>query len=150
MIWCLFDSQVISWTNLLFIGPVGTRKKSHWNCKHFPSRKCNQKCCLGNVSHFVEASTWYFSIIIYFFFFQLPCHHGALAYETLHGATPGNTRAGIILCMRPANERWRYTVTLFLICWAPTWNDPCIYCIHSIIEKLTLWIQGEVAVILNM
>ena len=34
--------------------------------------------------------------------------------------------AMIILCMRPANERWRYTVTPSLIGWAHTQNDPCI------------------------
>ena len=34
--------------------------------------------------------------------------------------------SGIILCMHPANERWRYTVTpsLIVIGWAHTQNDP--------------------------
>ena len=32
----------------------------------------------------------------------------------------GKYYAGIILCMRPANERWRYIVTSFLIDWAHT------------------------------
>ena len=32
---------------------------------------------------------------------------------------------GIIWCMRPANERQRYTVTLSLIGWAHTRNNPC-------------------------
>ena len=32
---------------------------------------------------------------------------------------------GIILCMRPANERRRYNVTSFLIGWAHPRNDPC-------------------------
>ena len=32
---------------------------------------------------------------------------------------------GIILCMRPANERQRYIVMLSLIGWAYTQNDPC-------------------------
>ena len=31
---------------------------------------------------------------------------------------------GIILCMRPANERRRYTVTPPVIGWAHTQNDP--------------------------
>ena len=35
------------------------------------------------------------------------------------------TTSGIVLCMRPANERWRYNVTSSLICWAHTQNDPC-------------------------
>ena len=33
---------------------------------------------------------------------------------------------GIILCVRPANERRRYIVTPSLIGWAHTQNDPCI------------------------
>ena len=33
--------------------------------------------------------------------------------------------SGIILCMRPANERRRYIVTSSLIGWAHTQNDPC-------------------------
>ena len=39
---------------------------------------------------------------------------------------------GIILCMRPANERRRYCVTSSLICWAHSQNDPCwhIYCVQ--------------------
>ena len=32
--------------------------------------------------------------------------------------------SGIILCMRPANERWRYTVTPSLFGWTHTQNDP--------------------------
>ena len=34
--------------------------------------------------------------------------------------------AGIILCMRPANERRRYIVTSSLIGWAHTQNDPSL------------------------
>ena len=33
---------------------------------------------------------------------------------------------GIILCMHPANERWRYIVTSSLIGWVHSQNDPCI------------------------
>ena len=32
---------------------------------------------------------------------------------------------GIILCMRPANERWHYNVTSSVIGWVHTQNDPC-------------------------
>ena len=42
----------------------------------------------------------------------------------LASPTPINT-SGIILCMRSANERWRYTVTPSLIGWAHTQNDLC-------------------------
>ena len=34
--------------------------------------------------------------------------------------------SGILLCMRSANKRWRYIVTLSLIGWAHTQNNPCI------------------------
>ena len=34
--------------------------------------------------------------------------------------------SGIILWMHPANERWRYIVTLSLIGWVHTQNDPCV------------------------
>ena len=36
-----------------------------------------------------------------------------------------NFKAVIILCMRPANERWRYIVTPSLIGWTHTQNDLC-------------------------
>ena len=47
---------------------------------------------------------------------QVPCHDMCLHF---------NNYAGIILCMRPANERRRYNVTSSLIGWAHTQNDPC-------------------------
>ena len=51
--------------------------------------------------------------------------------------------AGIILCMRPANERWRYSVTSSLIGWAHSQNDPCVRAIspHHLLylEKATLF-----------
>ena len=33
--------------------------------------------------------------------------------------------SGIILCMCPTNERWRYSVMPSLIGWVHTQNDPC-------------------------
>ena len=45
--------------------------------------------------------------------------HAALKHKQCYDA-------GIIQCMRPANERWRYIVTSSLIGWAHTRNDPCI------------------------
>ena len=51
--------------------------------------------------------------------------------------------SGIILCMRPANERRRYTVTSCLIGWAHTQNDPwpwqCWGMIGNINTCLTHW-----------
>ena len=35
--------------------------------------------------------------------------------------------AEVILRMRPANERWCYSVTPSLIGWAHTENDPCLW-----------------------
>ena len=39
--------------------------------------------------------------------------------------------ARIILRMRPANERWCYSVTPSLIGWVPTQNDTCIWDINQ-------------------
>ena len=36
-----------------------------------------------------------------------------------------NVPAGIILCMRPGNETWRFSVTPSLIGWTHAQNDPC-------------------------
>ena len=36
-----------------------------------------------------------------------------------------STHTGVILCMRPANERRRYNVTSSFIGWAHTISDPC-------------------------
>ena len=46
-------------------------------------------------------------------------------YNGWHCILLADTTAGIILWMRPANERWRYTVTPSLIGWAHTQYDPC-------------------------
>ena len=43
--------------------------------------------------------------------------------------------SGLILGLRPANERRRYKVTPSLIGWAQTWNQPCTWC-HCL-----LWIS---------
>ena len=49
--------------------------------------------------------------------------------------------AGIILCMCPANERWRYTVTPSLIGWAHTLNDLCggNGHLHLLSDRTSLW-----------
>ena len=56
---------------------------------------------------------------------------------------------GLIPGLRPANERHRYKVTLFLIGWAQTWNLPWNYdgniihktgpCIGKMLAWLPLW-----------
>ena len=62
---------------------------------------------------------------------------------------------GIILCMCPANERWRYIVTSSLIGWVYVQNDPWQYKhIHSAYlghfnDELTHCPQGAVALILK-
>ena len=50
--------------------------------------------------------------------------HQHLTCCITHYQLPNIIRAGIILCMRPANERRRYSVTSSLIGWAHTQNDP--------------------------
>ena len=44
----------------------------------------------------------------------------------ISGLTPISSSSGIVLSMRPANERQRYIVTLSLIGWEHRQNDPCI------------------------
>ena len=48
------------------------------------------------------------------------------------------TSTRIILCMRPANERWRYIVTLSLIGWVHTQNDPCFQGIF-VFDLFSVW-----------
>ena len=65
-----------------------------------------------------------------------------------NGATLWSTTiAGIILCMRPANERWCYNVTSSLISRAHTQNNPhmlegplCVHCI-SVKCAISLWFK---------
>ena len=45
---------------------------------------------------------------------------------------------GIILCIHQANERRRYIVTLSLIGWADTQNDPCDIC-HPLFHFDLFW-----------
>ena len=45
------------------------------------------------------------------------------------------TVVGIVLCMHPTNERQRYIVTLSLIGWVHSQNDPCC-CNHMIVATL--------------
>ena len=64
------------------------------------------------------------------------------------------SQKGIILCMRPANERQRYNVTSPLIGWAHIQNDPCTnqtddepssLCVHinSTWPSDTIWHYGN-------
>ena len=52
--------------------------------------------------------------------------------------------AGIILCMRPANKRWRHSVTPSLIGWPHTQNDPWKGSLVSVptLAELFLAVQG--------
>ena len=56
-----------------------------------------------------------------------PCH-GTMG---LQGICSLSAISGIILCMCPANERWRYTVKPSLIGWAHPQNDPCWWTQHT-------------------
>ena len=57
--------------------------------------------------------------------------------------------SGIILCMRPANERRHYIVTSSLIGWVHTQNDPCFpeFSPHSPVSQLILFICHHLAVL---
>ena len=55
---------------------------------------------------------------------------------------------GLILGLRPANERCRYKVTASLIGWAQTWNQPWNYTplIHSVTQStIHEWISCSLA-----
>ena len=57
------------------------------------------------------------------------------------GSCPSNVRqgytpfSGIILFLRPSNNRRRYIVTSSLVCWAHTHNGPCIFNGWSIADQ---------------
>ena len=53
-----------------------------------------------------------------------------LVFKTIYTTEPG-----IMLCMRPANERRRYNVTSFLIGWSHTQNDPCKMRMNFVIRE---------------
>ena len=52
------------------------------------------------------------------------CHLGPPWIPTLQCILCNINQSGILLCMRPANERRRYNVTSSLIGWAHPQNDP--------------------------
>ena len=59
MAYHLFSTEPLSEPMLYYcqLGPQEqTSVKLHWKFKHFHSKKCIWKCCLGNVGHFVSAS----------------------------------------------------------------------------------------------
>ena len=60
---------------------------------------------------------------------------------------------GVILYMRPANGRWRYSVTPSLIGWMHTQNDHCYHCGHGSIGeshqclRWPLWHHQKVTIV---
>ena len=57
----------------------------------------------------------------------------------LCGLGPGGiVVAGLILGLRPANERRRYFVTMSPIGWAQTWNQPC-----SRVDSFVMYASGK-------
>ena len=78
------------------------------------------------------------------------CIKKRIAYKYVkHSATNLNTIikfqfAGIILCIRPANERWRYTVTPSLIGWAHIQNDTWVW--HRLVTSTSIhtgWVDSH-------
>ena len=61
--------------------------------------------------------------------------------------------AGLILGLRPANERHYYKVMHSLIGWVQTWNQPCIVCLvkgfNSIYEVRLIWFQNDYIIIVH-
>ena len=49
-----------------------------------------------------------------------------------------NICSGISLCMRPANERWRYNITSSLFGWAHAQNDPSLFVYEIFFKKYWL------------
>ena len=47
----------------------------------------------------------------------------------------------IILCICPTNERWRYNVTLSLIGWAYTQDDPCNIFMFPKLQFIVTWVN---------
>ena len=78
---------------------------------------------LAYVSYFVENWPWYLE-------------GTEINYDGWKQVPVVNT-VGIILCMHPANERWRYSVTPSLIGWAHTQNDP--WCWYSVYQTNCHW-----------
>ena len=60
-----------------------------------------------------------------FFLFKMDLFANSIFSASTPGHTFYRTWAVIILCVHPANERWRYIVTSSLIGWVHTQNDPC-------------------------
>ena len=108
---CEGDGEVISYHTYYFK-----------QCGIFTPFSLKSKMKNSNLlSSHVESYTWYF-----------PINFAVLRTQTICSTNTGMVIAircimpGIILCMRPANERWRYTVTPSLIGWVHTQNDPCM------------------------
>ena len=55
--------------------------------------------------------------------------------------------SGIILCMGPANGRWRYNVTSYLIGWAHTQTDSCS--LHGIFQGMCHYWVGRLDISLD-
>ena len=88
----------------------------------------------------VDNSVWDITAVIVSLFlscYVLPSYK-ACGYDIKKTRSP---YPGIILCMRPANERRRYNVTLSLIGWTHSQNDPCLSYVNcaSMIRNL-LWL----------
>ena len=89
--------------------------------------------------------SWYLAAIFYTYH-QTPnvgrtlIGNKIVDHSDVVGAAPVT---GIILCMRPANGRWRYIVTPSLIGWAHTQNAPCCQCSNYIFHsRINTWLHG--------
>ena len=63
--------------------------------------------------------------------------HECIMEGTCLESTGTMLASGIILCVRPANERRRYIVTWSLTGWAHTQNDACSVCTNRWVHQVT-------------
>ena len=80
--------------------------------------------CVNGASTAKAGNPWWFSLkidICMYFVNIIFCCYSSVIWSN---AFVYQGTAGIILCIHPANERWRYNVTSSLIGWAHTQNDP--------------------------
>ena len=63
-----------------------------------------------------------------------------LGCDTCNSSVTIEGKSGLILGLRPANERWRYFVTTYLIGWAQAQNQSCkCDCINSLWPNDAVW-----------
>ena len=107
--------------------------KSRWWCVcHLMILQCKQDDMMtenANISILCSPHMLLWSIKYLFITLVIEYELLVIKIKIFESRTFSKTvKSGIILCMCPANERWRYSVTSSLIGWAHTQNDPYEMC----------------------